>query len=136
MSTLALSAATPSRPTVWTGRTASALAIVFLVMDTAIKFSGHPSVAESFNQLGIPVALAATIGTIELVCLALYVWPRTSFIGALLLTGYLGGATVVHVRVGNPLASHILFPSYVGALVWGGLVLRDARVRDLLFARR
>jgi len=135
MSSIALPYAAPSRPLVWTGRTASAIAIAFLLFDAAVKFSGLAAVADSFTQLGMPVALASAVGALELVCLALYVLPRTSFLGALLLTGYLGGATALHVRVGNPLGSHILFPAYVGALVWGGLALRDARVRALLRPR-
>ena len=87
---------------------------------------------ESFQQLGYPMHLAPIIGIIELVCLAVYVIPRTSVLGAILFTGYLGGAIATHVRVGNPLFTHVLFPIYVAALLWGGLFLRDDRLRALI----
>src|SRR3954465_15228176 len=102
------------------GRALSTVAVLFLAFDGAIKFSGAAAVADSFNQLGYPLRLAAPIGTIELVCLALYVVPRTSLLGVVLLTGYLGGAIATHVRVGNPMFTHVLFPTYVAALLWGG----------------
>ena len=73
-----------------------------------------------------------TIGLIELVCLALYLIPRTSVLGALMLTGYLGGAIATHVRIGSPLPTHTLFPIYVALMVWGGLYLRESRLRELL----
>ena len=110
----------------------TAIPVLFLAFDVAIKFTTGAPVAESMNQLGYPMHLAKTIAIIELVCLALYLIPRTSVLGALLFTGYLGGAIATHVRVENPLFSHILFPIYVAALLWGGLYLRDARVRALL----
>ena len=87
---------------------------------------------ESFGQLGYPVSLALGIGAVELACLVLYVIPRTSVLGAILLTGYLGGAVATHVRVGSPLLTHVLFPIYVAALVWGGLFLREGRLRALV----
>ncbi|MGH7518274.1 MAG: DoxX family protein [Gemmatimonadales bacterium] len=80
--------------------------------------------------------LAPGIGVLQLVCLALYVIPRTSILGAILLTGYLGGAVATHVRVGSPLFSHVLFPVYVAVLIWGGLLLRDDRLRGLIPLRR
>ena len=119
----------------WVGRGLSALAVLFLVFDTVIKFLPIPQVTESFAQLGYPPQLAWTIGTIELICLAVYLWPRTSIIGAVLWTGYLGGAIATHVRVENPLFSHVLFPTYVAALLWGGLLLQDERLRGLFRAR-
>ncbi len=76
------------------------------------------------------------IGVIELICLALYLVPSTNVLGAVFLTGYLGGAIATHVRIGSPLPSHTLFPIYVALLVWGGLYLRDARLRELLPFRR
>ena len=115
----------------WTGRTLSALAVLFLIFDTVIKFLEIPPVTESFTQLGYSPSLAWTIATIELVCLAVYLWPRTSVIGAVLWTGYLGGAIATHVRVGSPLFSHVLFPIYIAALLWGGLLLRAERLRRL-----
>jgi DoxX-like family len=78
------------------------------------------------------VSVAPGIGTLELACIAVYLVPRTSVLGAILLTGFLGGATATHVRVGDPLFSHVLFPSYVGALIWVGLLLRDPRLRALV----
>jgi len=124
----------PSR--VWAGRVLSALAVAFLAFDAVIKFFVIPPVVQSFAQLGWPVHLAVTIGVLELACLAVYLVPRTALVGAVLLTGYLGGAIATHVRVGNPLVSHVLFPTYVAALVWGGLYLRDSRVRALFAAHR
>jgi DoxX-like family len=89
-------------------------------------------VVEAFNQLGYPVSLAPAIGILELACVVIYVIPRTAVLGAILLTGFLGGAVAIHVRVGDPLFTHTLFPIYVGVLVWGGLFLREARLRALI----
>ena len=121
---------------VWTGRVLSALAVSFLAFDAVIKLVVAPPVVQTFGQLGWPVHLAVTVGVLELACLAVYVVPRLSVVGAVLLTGYLGGAIATHVRVGNPLASHVLFPTYVAAMLWGGLYLRDARVRALFAPKR
>jgi hypothetical protein len=112
-----------------TGRILTAIAILFLLFDSIIKFTGIPAVTESMTQLGYPIDSAVVIGTLELVCIAIYLIPRTSILGAVLLTGYFGGAIATHVRVGNPLFSHILFPTYIAALIWIGLYLRDARLR-------
>jgi hypothetical protein len=109
----------------------TAVPVLFLLFDSVIKLMQIGPVVESFSQLGYPVSLALGIGILELVCLALYVIPRTSMLGAILLTGYLGGAVATHVRVGSPLFSHVLFPIYVAVLIWGGLVLRDDRLRGL-----
>jgi len=106
------------------GRTLSAAAILFLLFDATIKLMVIPPVVEAFTRLGFPVDLARGIGALELACLLLYVIPRTAIPGAILLTGFLGGAVVTHVRVGDPLLSHALFPVYVGALLWGGLLFR------------
>lgn len=121
-----------SRKSLWAGRTLSGLAILFLLFDSVIKFFPIPAVTDSFTELGYPARLAVTIGVLELVCLAIYAVPRTSLLGAVILTGYLGGAIATHVRVGNPLFSHVLFPTYVAALIWGGLYLRNERLRALL----
>lgn len=123
-----------SNPTLksrWTGRILSGLAVLFLLWDGAIKLMVLAPVAEAFVRLGYSVSLAVAIGILELTCLALYVIPRTSLLGAVLLTGFLGGAVATHVRVEDPLLTHTFFPIYVGALVWGGLLLRDERVRAL-----
>ena len=113
-----------SKKPLWAGRIMSAVAALFLLFDATIKLMVIPPVVESFTRLGFPVHLSRGIGTLELVCLIVYVIPRTAIPGAILLTGFLGGAVVTHVRVGDPLLSHALFPVYIGALLWGGLLLR------------
>ena len=84
------------------------------------------------TELGYPAGVVLPLGIIQIVCLLLYVVPRTSVLGAVLWTGYLGGAIATHVRLGNPLFSHVLFPVYVALLLWGGLWLRDRRLRGML----
>jgi len=121
-----------SKKRLWAGQTISAIAVLFLLFDSVIKLVLIEPVVESFAQLGYPVSLARGIGLLELFCLAVYLIPRTSVSGAILLTSYLGGAVATHVRIGSPLLTHILFPTYVGALVWGGLVLREHRLRSLI----
>ena len=106
--------------------------VLFLVFDSVIKLLELPVVRDSLAELGYPVEAALAIGAIELVCLVLYVTPRTSVLGAVLLTGYLGGAIATHVRVGSPLFSHMLFPIYVAALLWAGLFLRERRLGVVL----
>jgi hypothetical protein len=120
-----------SKGKLWAGRIMSGLVILFLLVDAIVKFLNIPAVAETFAQLGWPVALANTVGIILLVCTILYVIPRTSALGAVLLTGYFGGAIATHVRVGNPLFSHVLFPIYLAILMWGGLYARNSKVREL-----
>jgi DoxX-like protein len=126
---------TISKGGLWTGRILSGLAVLFLLFDSVIKLMVIPAVAESFTRLGYPVSVSRGIATLQLACLLIYVIPRTSVLGAILLTGYLGGAVATHVRVGDPLFSHVLFPVYVAALLWGGLYLRDPRVRVLINPR-
>lgn len=118
------------------GLVMSALAVLFLLFDGVIKLLEIEPVVESFAQLGYPTSLARGIGALELACLALYVLPRTALMGAILLTGFLGGAVSTHLRIVDPLFSHVLFPVYVGALVWGGLFLRDDALRALLPMRK
>lgn len=113
-----------SRKRLWAGRVISAAAVLFLLFDATIKLMVIPPVVEAFTRLDFPVGLARGIGTLELTCLIVYLIPRTAIPGAILLTGFLGGAVVTHVRVGDPLLSHTLFPVYVGSLLWGGLLLR------------
>ena len=110
----------------------TALAVLFLLFDGVIHVMKIAPVVEAFAQLGYPASLARGIGVIELVCLALYVVPRTSVLGGILMTGYLGGAIASSLRVGNPLFSHVLFPVYVAMLLWGGLYLRDQPLRALI----
>jgi DoxX-like protein len=126
----------PSRGQLLTGRVLSGLAIAFLLFDTVIKLARLAPAVQGTTQLGYPAHLVLGIGIIELVCLALYVIPQTSVLGAILLTGYLGGAVATHVRVESPVFSHILFPVYVGLMIWGGLYLRDERLRALIPLRR
>jgi hypothetical protein len=116
----------------WTGRVLTGIAVLFLTFDTLIKFSGAKEAVEGTTQLGWQPHHLPILGAIELVCLALYLIPRTAPLGALLWTGYLGGAIATHLRIDNPLFTHILFPTYVAALIWGGLYLRDVRVRAVL----
>jgi hypothetical protein len=115
----------------WAGRILSGLAAAFLIFDAAVKFLMPPAAVEATSQLGWPESAMLTLGVIQLICLAAYLIPRTAVIGALLWTGYLGGAIATHVRVENPLFSHTLFPIYVAAFLWAGLWLRDRRVRAL-----
>ncbi len=121
-----------ARRAVIAGRILSGLAVAFLAFDGIIKVLRTPLAIDATVQLGYPAGAAFGIGVVELLALILYVVPRTSALGALLLTAHLGGAVATHVRLGNPLFSHVLFPTYVAALVWGGLWLRDARVRAML----
>ncbi|MGH9885163.1 MAG: DoxX family protein [bacterium] len=117
---------------IWAGRVLSGLVVLFLTMDAGMKVLSLPPAVEGSTQLGYPESAIVPIGLILLACLVVYVVPRTAVLGAVLLTGYLGGAIATHVRVGNPLLSHTLFPIYVAAMVWGGLWLRDGRVRAML----
>jgi hypothetical protein len=116
----------------WTGRVLTAIPILFLTFDGASKVMNVAPVREAMAQLGYSPDAGVGIGIILLACVALYAIPRSAVLGAILLTGYLGGAIATHVRVGNPLFSHTLFPIYIAAMVWGGLYLRDARLRALV----
>jgi hypothetical protein len=120
-----------SRRAVLAGRILSGIAVLFLAFDAAMKLLALPAAVEGTTQLGYPASTLLPIGIIQLICLALYLIPRTAIIGAILWTGYLGGAIATHVRVGSPLFTHILFPIYVAALLWVGLWLRDRRVSAL-----
>src|SRR3954467_14077847 len=115
----------------WAGRIVSALPILFLLLDSVVKLVLINPVSESVDQLGFPVRLARGIGILELFCLILYIIPRTAILGAILLTGYLGGAVATHVRAQGSWFE-ILFPVFIGALIWGGLYLREARLRALV----
>lgn len=124
-----------SKKALWTGRVLSGLAVLFLLFDGIMKFFMDklpPEALEAGAALQWPMELMPVVGTILLICVALYVIPRTSVLGAILLTGYLGGAIASHVRVSNPLFSHTLFPIYVAVFVWLGLYLRDSRVRAII----
>ena len=117
----------------WTGFAMSAVVVLFLLMDSGMKLAAIQPVLEAGQQIGFPgVAMARKLGAVLLVCTLLYVWPRTAVLGAILVTAFLGGAVATHVRLGNPLFSHVLFGVYVGVLMWAGLVLREPRLRALL----
>jgi len=131
------SAARPaSSRALWAGRVLSALAVLFLTFDMGIKVVGAKEAVEGTTQLGWQPHHVPIIGAIELVLLILYLVPRSAPLGAILWTGYLGGAIATHLRLDNPLFSHVLFPIYVAAFIWGGLYLRDARVRALVRSAR
>ena len=116
------------------GMVCTALAALFLAFDTILKVLRLGPAVEGTIALGYPAESVRWIGIIELTCLVLYLVPRTSVLGALLLTGYLGGAVATHVRIGSPLLTHTLFPIYVALVVWGGLYLREPRLRQLFNA--
>jgi hypothetical protein len=113
------------------GRVVSTLAILFLLFDTAAHLIMPAPVADAFNRLGYPVRLGPVIGILELVCIVIYAIPRTLILGAILLTGYLGGAISANMRVNDPLFE-TLFPVIIGALIWAGSLLQDERLRALV----
>jgi hypothetical protein len=121
-----------SRRALWTGRVFSGLAVAFLIFDSVGKLLEVQPVTDGTKQLGYPTDIVFSLGVTLLSCVLAYLVPRTSVLGAVLLTGYLGGAVATHVRVGNPLFTHVLSPTYVAALLWGGLMLRDTRLRAFL----
>ena len=119
------------------GWTISGIVIAFMLMDATMKLLALPIVIETSASLGfVGENTARTLGMLLLICTVLYAVPRTAVLGAILLTGYLGGAVAAHLRVGSPLLTHVLFGIYVGVLTWGGLWLRDARVRSFVASRR
>jgi hypothetical protein len=125
-----------SNKALWAGRIMSGLVILFLLVDGGIKLVPIEAVITTSRELAIPEHLARTLGVLTLIGTALYAWPRTSVLGAIFLTGYLGGAIYVHVRAGSPMLSHTLFGVYLGLLIWGGLYLRDGMVRALIPLRQ
>jgi DoxX-like family len=125
-------AAPLSKVRIWTGRVMSGLVILFLVPDAIIKFMKPTADVEAFNHVGWPLTLANALGVLLLGGVAVYAVPQTAVLGAILLTGYLGGAVATHMRIGDPLFSHVLFPTYLGVLLWGGLYLRDERLAALI----
>ena len=125
-----------SKKMLWAGRIMGALPVLFLLMDGVMKLIKPAPVVEATVGLGYPEAVILPLGIVLLFCTVLYAIPQTSVLGAILLTGYLGGAVATHVRVGNPLFTHMLVPVYLGVLIWGGLYLRDGRVRELIPIRR
>jgi len=134
MGTAVQAAPQTSKGNVWTGRILSALPILFLLFDGIMKVMRPlpAPVAEGTVKLGYSLSTIPGIGATLLVCTVLYAIPRTSVLGAILLTGYLGGAVATNVRVGNPLFGYVLAPVYVALFIWGGLYLRDERLRALV----
>jgi hypothetical protein len=120
----------------WAGYVLSGLVILFLLFDGVIKLVPIAVVTETLGQLGYPPELARGLGVLTLVCAILYAIPRTSVLGAILLTGLFGGAIATHLRVGSPVFSHLLFGGYLGVIMWAGLYLRDGRLRALIPVRR
>ena len=116
----------------WAGYIVSALPVLFLLMDAVGKFIKPEPVVTGTIELGYQESVIVPLGVLLLSCTVIYIVPRTAVLGAILLTGYLGGAVATHVRLANPLFTHQLFPVYLGALLWLGLYLRDARLRSLL----
>ena len=123
---------------IWTGRVMSGIVILFMIFDASLKLVPLAVVTDSMVELGYPpsVGLARGLAVIILVCTAFYAFPRTAILGAILLTGYMGGAMASHLRIGSPFVSHILFGFYLGLMIWGGLYLRDGRLRALIPLRR
>ena len=136
MTSISLPAPANPRAMTIAGWTLSGLFIAFMVFDTGIKLAQLPIVAETNGALGYQPEAGLTIGVIEAICLLLYVFPRTSALGAVLFTGVMGGAIATHLRVESPLFSHTLFGAYLGLFCWGGLWLRDERLRALMPIRR
>ena len=132
---LAMGPPAVSKGALWTGRIMSALPALFLIFDAAMKLVKPSFVVEATVRLGYSESVILPLGTILLLCTLLYLIPRTSVLGAILLTGYLGGAVASHARHEDTLFE-ILFPVIFGALLWGGLVLRDSRLRSLVPLRR
>ena len=123
---------TNSKATIWTSRIMSGLVILFMLADSIFKFIQPVEVVQGTIDLGWASHHIAVIGTLGLLSIVLYAIPRTAVLGAILLTGYFGGAIATHLRLDNPLFSHILFPVYLAILAWGGLWLRDERARRIL----
>jgi len=123
-----------STRSLWAGRLLSGLAILFLLMDGAIKLVPIQPVTDSLKELGYPTtdSFARLLGVVTLACTALYAWPRTALLGAILLTGLMGGAIASHLRLGDPLVTHTLFGVWLGLIFWSGLWLRDERVRRVM----
>lgn len=127
---------TVSRRNIWAGRILSGIPVLFLLFDAVGKLLKLQPVVEGTVSLGYSENVIVPLGILLLICVVLYVIPLTSILGVILLTGYLGGAVATHVRISNPLFSHVLFPVYVALLLYAGLILRDERVRALLARKR
>ncbi len=127
---------TVSSGRLWTGRVIAGLIGAFMLMDAAMKLMKPPQVAEAFVRTGWPITLSVPLGVILLICLALYLIPRASMLGAILLTAFFGGAVAADMRLQEPLFSHTLFPVYFGVLTWLSLWLRDPRLNEFIPLRK
>ena len=127
------STTTVSKIALWTGRVMSALPVLLILLGSIMKLMRHPSVLEGFARAGLPERLILPVGLIELVCVVVYLIPRTSVLGAILMTGLLGGATITTLRVSDPTYP---MPVILGMLAWGGLYMRDLRLRALIPLRQ
>lgn len=125
-----------SRSRLWTGRIVAGIIAAFMLFDSAMKFVNPAPVREAFARTGWPVHLSPVLGAILLASTILWLVPRTSFLGAILLTGYLGGAVAANLRLENPLFSNTLFPVYFGVLLWGSMWLRDPQIQRLTPLRK
>ena len=123
-----------SNKLLWTGRILSILTVLFMVFDSVGHLLKPAPVVQAFSQLDFPLRLSLCLGILQLSCLVIYVIPRTAVLGAILLTGYLGGAVAIHMRVGNPVFECI-FPIIIGIFFWTGLVLRDPQLRTIFPVR-
>ena len=132
VSPAAKTTAQPSKKAIWLGRIMSALPVLLLIFSATLKFIKPAGVVQGLEHAGIPLHLATPIGIIEIACALMYAIPRTAVLGAILVTGYMGGATLTHVRIGEPWVVEVL----VGVFAWGGLYLRDPRIRELIPLRR
>ena len=125
----------PTSTATWAGRLLSGLVIAFMLFDGAIKLVPLAPVIDTMNALGFATttSLARGLGVLVLLCTLLYAVPRTAALGAILMTGYLGGAIAIQLRSGSPLFTHLLFGVYLGLMLWAGLLLLDGRLRSVLF---
>ena len=125
-----------SKSRIWASRIMVGLVVLFLIADSVGKLIKPQAVVDGTVALGWPESIIVPLGVVLLISTLLYAYPRTSILGAILLTGYLGGAVATHVRIGDPLFTHILFPVYLGVIAWGGLWFRDDRLQALLPIRK
>jgi hypothetical protein len=133
MATSAMQFAPTSKAALWTGRVMGALPVLLVLFGSVVKLMRVPSVVEAFTRTGLPQGLILPVGIIELLCCVFYVIPQTAVLGAILMTGLLGGATVTTLRIGDPTYP---MPVILGMLAWGGLFMRDPRLRELIPLRK
>jgi DoxX-like protein len=131
MESIEQTAPTSNKPMIWVGRIVSALPVLLLVFSSSMKLLKPVQVVDEFTRLGYPENVIFGLGIVELACAVIYAIPQTAIFGAILLTGYLGGATATHLRAGDP-TFNMIMPVILGVLIWGGVFLRDARLRKLL----